>query len=43
MRKPKTIKQLIEEMDKRYLEMYRERNNPKNPHEDWENIKERRS
>ena len=35
MRKQKTIKQLIKEMDERYLRLYRERNNPKDPAEDW--------
>jgi hypothetical protein len=35
MRKPDAIQQLIKEMDQRYLEMYHERNNPKNPNEDW--------
>jgi len=42
MRKPKTIQQLIKEMDQRYLEMYHERNNPKNPNEDWPERKEQK-
>jgi len=35
MRKHKTVKQLIKEMDERYLQLYRERNNPKDPAKDW--------
>ena len=42
MRKLKTIQQLIKEMDQRYLEMYRERNNPKNPNEEWPERKEQK-
>jgi hypothetical protein len=42
MRKPKTIQQLIKEMDQRYLEMYHERNNPKNPNKDWPERKEQK-